>query len=138
MASFNELHEHLDVVRKTLTEQEKQLQMEGKSENQHGDITREFLAERGLKEKDWYGTASAGDIQELDLVELLSDHMARVKRIESYKESAEIRKLETQINDYKKTFLRVRNFLANVKVNDAAGKDEQKSLFYAINEYLKP
>lgn len=97
----------------------------------------EFLSERGLKEKDWYGTAKNGDIQELDLVELLESYRARISRVKAYQDLKEIRELKEQIDDYKKTMLRVRNFLANVKVNDAAGEDEQQSLFYIINEYLK-
>lgn len=85
--AFNDLHKHPDVVayRKTLTNQEKDLQMEGKSEKQHGDITRKFLAERGLKEKDWYGTAKNGDIQEVDLRELLQDYASHVKAFQNKK-----------------------------------------------------
>lgn len=157
-AGNNTIHEHPDVVawnerpklnpeyhdegkRKTITNQEKDLQMEGKSENQHGDITRKFLAERGLKEKDWYGTAQNGDIQEVDLRELLQDYASHVKAFQNkklLKALTERGELETQIEDYKKTFLRVRNFLANTKVNDAAGEDEQQSLFYILNKYLRP
>jgi len=98
----------------------------------------EFLNERNLKPKDWYGTAQNGDIQELDLVELLESYRARIMRKKIYQDLKEIRELKERIDEHKKTFERVRNFLANTKVNDAAGEDEKEALFYAVNEYLRP
>lgn len=62
---------------------------------------KEFLESKGLRLKDWYGTAKAGKLKEIDLEALLveyCDHVQAYQNKAIIKHLAKISELETKIS----------------------------------------